>query len=69
MPRKKRVWYPGAVYHIMTRGNRRSDVFKDEEDYQVYLTVLRQTMEKYTYILYTYCLMTNHIHLQIETRT
>ncbi|HHY04161.1 MAG TPA: transposase [Thermoanaerobacterales bacterium] len=68
MPRKKRVWYPGAVYHIMTRGNRRSDVFKDEEDYQVYLTVLRQTMEKYTYILYTYCLMTNHIHLQIETK-
>lgn len=67
MPRKKRVWYPGAVYHIMTRGNRRSDVFKDEEDYQTYLTILRQTMEKYTYNLYTYCLMTNHIHLQIET--
>lgn len=68
MPKKKRIWYPGAVYHIMNRGNRRSDIFKDEEDYQVYLTILRQAMEKYTYVLYSYCLMTNHIHIQIETK-
>ena len=68
MPKKKRIWYPGAVYHITNRGNRRSDIFRDEEDYQVYLKILKQTMEKYPYILYSYCLMTNHIHLQLETK-
>ncbi|NMA87164.1 MAG: transposase [Tissierellia bacterium] len=68
MAKKKRIWYPGAVYHITNRGNRRSDIFRDEEDYQVYLTILEQTMDKYPYILYSYCLMTNHVHLQLETK-
>ena len=68
MAKEKRIWYPGAVYHITNRGNRRADIFKDGEDYQVYLTILQQTMDKYPYILYSYCLMTNHIHLQLETK-
>lgn len=68
MAKKKRIWYPGAVYHITNRGNRRSDIFRDEEDYQVYLIIMEQTMAKYPYILYTYCLMTNHIHIQLETK-
>lgn len=68
MAKKKRIWYPGAVYHITNRGNRRSDIFKDEEDYQVYLILLEQTMDKYPYTLYAYCLMTNHIHIQLETK-
>lgn len=67
MGKKKRVWFQGAVYHITTRGNRRSDIFKDEEDYQVYLTILKEAQKRYLYILYSYCLMTNHVHLQIET--
>lgn len=68
MAKKKRIWYPGAVYHITNRGNRRADIFRDEEDYQVYLSILQQTMDRYSYILYSYCLMTNHIHLQLETK-
>lgn len=68
VPKKKRVWYPGAVYHIMNRGNRRSDIFRDEEDYQVYLTFLDEAMKRYSFIIYSYCLMTNHVHLQIETK-
>ena len=68
MVKEKRIWYPGAVYHITNRGNRRADIFRDGEDYQVYLTILEQTMDKYPYILYSYCLMTNHIHLQLETK-
>lgn len=67
MAKKKRVWYSGAVYHITNRGNRRSDIFKDEEDYQVYLTILKQAMEKYSFTVYSYCLMTNHVHMQIAT--
>lgn len=67
MSRKERVWYPGAVYHIMIRGIRRSDIFKDEGDYGVYLEILEIVMQRYPFILYSYCLMTNHVHLQLET--
>ena len=67
MARKKRVWYPGAIYHITNRGNRRSDIFRDDEDYQVYLENLRQVKIRHPFEIYSYCLMTNHIHLQIET--
>lgn len=68
MPKKKRVWYPGAIYHVMNRGNRRSDIFKDEEDYQVFITILNEAKSRYDYIIYSYCLMTNHVHIQIETK-
>ncbi len=67
MPKKKRIWYPGAVYHIMCRGNRRGDIFRDEEDYRVYLVILREAQIRFGFILYAYCLMTNHVHLQMET--
>lgn len=65
--RKERIWYPGAVYHIMIRGIRRADIFKDEGDYGVYLENVEMVMRKYPFILYSYCLMTNHVHLQLET--
>jgi REP element-mobilizing transposase RayT len=67
MDKRKRVWYPGAQYHIMTRGNRRSDIFRSEEDFVVYLRILLAAKKKYPFYLYAYCLMDNHIHLQIET--
>jgi len=67
MPKRKRVWYPGAVYHIMSRGNRRSKIFRDDSDYRVYLKILDKTCFDYKFQLYGYCLMPNHIHLQLET--
>lgn len=67
MVRKKLIWYPGAIYHITSRGNHRNDIFRDEEDYLVYLTILREALERYNGNLYCYCLMTNHVHLVIET--
>lgn len=67
MPRKKRIWYPGAMYHIMTRGNRRSDIFRDYEDFRTYTDILFSTKDRLPFYLYAYCLMDNHIHLQIET--
>lgn len=67
MPRKPRVWYPGAIYHIMCRGNHRHVIFRDDEDRQVYLTKLLEAKEMHKYNLLSYCLMTNHVHLQIET--
>lgn len=65
--RKLRIWFPGAVYHIMHRGVRRKAIFQEEMDYQVLLQVLKNSLEKYKCILHAYCLMTNHIHLLLET--
>ncbi|MGL5693745.1 MAG: ATP-binding protein [Peptostreptococcaceae bacterium] len=70
MTTPKRTWYEGARYHITSRGNRRNDIYKDEEDFQVYLTILEEALqyyEKYNYKLISYCLMDNHIHLIIQT--
>ena len=65
--RKLRIWSPGAVYHIMHRGVRRKAIFQEEMDYQVFLQILKNSLEKYKCILHAYCLMTNHIHLLLET--
>ncbi|WP_246483916.1 transposase [Heyndrickxia vini] len=67
MPRKPRIWFEGAKYHITSRGIRKSNLFFDDYDRSRYLYFLREAMGKFPFKLYTYCLMTNHIHLQIET--
>lgn len=67
MSRSLRQWYPGATYHIMHRGIRRKEIFSNEEDYQMFLTYLKKEAERYGCLLHAYCLMTNHIHLLIET--
>jgi REP element-mobilizing transposase RayT len=41
MGTKARVWFPGAAYHITARGNHRNDIFRDDEDFQVYLSILK----------------------------
>ena len=67
MPRKKRDWYPGATYHVMCRGIRRMAIFREEEDYEIFLLKVKKTMECLPFTLHSYCMMTNHIHLQITT--
>src|SRR5690606_34138779 len=52
---------------ITSRGNRRSSLFYDEEDKLAYLEILEQARAYYPFYLHAYCLMTNHIHLQLET--
>jgi REP element-mobilizing transposase RayT len=69
MARKLRVWWPGAGYHIMSRGNHRLAIFRDDEDRQVYLSMLSQVKDKHSFILHAYCLMSNHVHFQLETIT
>ncbi|NLP15896.1 MAG: transposase [Clostridiales bacterium] len=67
MPRKRRTWYPGAIYHIVTRGNNKQKIFLCKEDYWHYMNLLRQIHENYPFKLFSYCLMSNHVHLQIAT--
>lgn len=67
MARKKREWYPGAVYHVMSRGNRQMPIFKDDSDYKQFMNYLAFVKEKHPFKLHAFCLMTNHFHLEIET--
>ena len=67
MPRKKRIWYPGAIYHIMNRGNRRAVIFRDRADYIHFLEIIKDISKEYEFIIHSICLMTNHFHILIET--
>jgi REP-associated tyrosine transposase len=67
--RKPRIEYEGAFYHVITRGNQRQNVFKEPDDFQKYIDLLAQYKERYKYSLYAYVLMSNHVHLLIETGT
>jgi len=70
MATPKQIWYEGAIYHITTRGNHRNDIFRDEEDFKVYLTILEETLIFYSdlnYELVAYCLMNNHVHIIMKT--
>ena len=66
MPRNKRLWYPGAVYHVMNRGNRRESIFRDHEDYYTFLEDLAEVKERHPCCVCAVCLMTNHFHLLIK---
>ena len=67
MARPLRIEYPGAVYHITTRGNAYQDIFLDDADRERSLEILGQTIERFNWLCHAYCLMTNHYHLLIET--
>jgi putative transposase len=67
MARRLRVEYPGAVYHIMNRGDRRERIFIDDGDRELFLTTLGEACKKTGWIVHAYCLMPNHFHLVIET--
>lgn len=67
MPRKPRVEYPGAFYHVITRGNQRQNLFYDGTDREFYLGRLEQYRKRYGFTIYAYVLMSNHVHLLVET--
>ncbi len=67
MPRKLRLQYPGAIYHVLNRGDRREDIFLDPADRQRFLGTLAETCQKAGWQVHAYCLMRNHFHLVIET--
>ena len=67
MVRKKRIWYPGAKYHIISRGNKKKNIFLDKVDYQIFLDILKEMNRKQPFTIISYCLMPNHTHLQVRT--
>lgn len=67
MSRPLRLEYPGAIYHVTSRGNARSDIYITQQDRHTFLNVLAEVCEHYNWYCYAWCLMTNHYHLVIET--
>src|SRR5437867_1723382 len=65
--RKLRVQYPGAIYHVMNRGDRREPIFKDDADRKRFLETLAEACVKTEWQVHAYCLMANHFHLVVET--
>ena len=65
MPRIARKISSTKVYHIILRGNDRQDIFLDEQDYYKFLKIVKILKEKYQYDIFTYCLMSNHVHLVV----
>jgi REP element-mobilizing transposase RayT len=67
MARKLRVQYPGAIYHVMNRGDRREPIFRDDQDRRRFLETLGEACGKTGWQVHVYCLMPNHFHAVIET--
>ena len=63
MPRQGRVVLPNYPLHVAQRGHNRQVVFAEDEDYQRYLSDLRDLKDAFGIKVYAFCLMTNHVHL------
>ena len=77
MPRQARESSGTGIYHVMMRGINHQNIFEEQEDYYQFLNTLDMMAQSYepdgtpsgrNYILYAYCLMSNHIHLLIRER-
>ena len=62
-----RIEYPGAVYHVTSRGNARQDIVADDHDRMQFLALLAHVVDRFGWLCHAYCLMDNHYHLLIET--
>lgn len=68
MPRKPRVHYHGALYHVIVRGNNKNYIFKSNEMKLAYLNKIKKYIAKYECKIYAYVIMDNHAHMLIEVR-
>ena len=67
MARALRIEFKGALYHILSRGNERRNIFLGDDDYKVFLSVLEEMSERFEVDIFAYVLMNNHYHLLIRT--
>jgi len=67
MSRPLRLEYPGALYHVTTRGNAQADIFIDDADREKFLLLLKDEVIQQGWVCYAWCLMDNHYHFLMET--
>ena len=68
MARQWRIEFPGAIYHVMSRGNDRREIFCSDNDRQRFLELLGDLSERFEVDVHAYVLMGNHYHLLLRTR-
>jgi putative transposase len=66
VPRPPRIAPAGSIFHITARGNRRQDIFLDDDDRRWFLRLFEVTVARFRWTCHAYCLMGNHVHLLIE---
>jgi putative transposase len=66
MARKPRIEFEGGFYHVLTRGNQKQTIFRDDQDFLKYLNILSGYKQRHGFSLFAYVLMQNHVHLLIE---
>jgi putative transposase len=66
MARKARIHMSGAIYHVILRGNARQDIFSDDKDRYRFFDILQKSCERFHHRIHAFCLMTNHLHLEIQ---
>ncbi len=67
MTRPLRIEFPGAVYHVTSRGNAQMDIFEDDGDRLTFYNVLKDARNRFNIVIHAFCLMDNHYHLLVET--
>ncbi|MFH1311856.1 MAG: transposase [Candidatus Eisenbacteria bacterium] len=67
MARPIRIEFPGAVYHVTSRGNQKQRIFLNRRDFSSFQSVLATVVETHKWVVHSHCLMPNHYHLLLET--
>lgn len=67
MSRPPRIEIPKTIYHVISRGNNKNNIFLDDKDYHVFLKQILEVKSEKDFLLYAYCIMPNHFHLLIES--
>ncbi|KKU28804.1 MAG: hypothetical protein UX42_C0007G0019 [Microgenomates group bacterium GW2011_GWC1_46_20] len=68
MPRLDRPHFPNQYYHVFNRGFDRKELFKSEPDYIRFLSKLEESVNKFDWLIYSYCLLPNHFHIQTQVK-
>lgn len=63
MPRTRRIFYDGAIYHIINRGHNQQGILLDAEDFVKFKNIMADYLKKYDFNIFHYCFMLNHFHL------
>lgn len=67
MSRPLRLEFLGALYHVTSRGNEKKAIYRQGDDFALFLKILSDVCERFNWVIHAYCLMTNHYHLLVET--
>ena len=69
MPRQPRRRILHGTFHVTSRGVARSALYRDDDDYRLFLVLLRDAVDRWAWNVHAFCLMPNHFHVVVDTTT